>query len=69
MSSDLPTTATSSGKSVRWLSWLLGAAFLGGVVVVANHFSEERSFVRLAQEAEPVWLLAALVLQAGTYLA
>jgi Mg2+-importing ATPase len=53
----------------RWLSWLLGIAFLLGVVIAARHFSEEKAFVRLASEANPVWMLAALTLQAATYLA
>jgi hypothetical protein len=45
----------------RWLSWLLGIA--------VRYFSEEKAFVRLASEAKPVWVLAALTLQAATYLA
>ena len=53
----------------RWLSWLLGIAVLLGVVIAVRHFSEEKAFVRLASEAKPVWVLAALTLQAATYLA
>ena len=56
-------------RGARWLSWLLGAALLGAVVWAALHFSEERAFVRLAERAEPWWLVAAVVLQAGTYVA
>src|SRR5512137_1983715 len=52
-----------------WLSWLIGAALLTGVVVAARHPSEERAFVQLLEQAEPAWLLAALALQAATYLA
>jgi P-type Mg2+ transporter len=51
------------------MSWLLGVAVLAGVVIIATHFSEEQAFVRLTREAKPSWLLAALVLQAATYLA
>lgn len=51
------------------LSWLLGAALLAAVVAAALHFSEERAFVRLAERAEPWWLVVAALLQAGTYLA
>lgn len=58
-----------SSHGTRWLSWLLGAALLAAVVVAALHFSEERAFVRLAERAEPVWLVVAVLLQAGTYLA
>src|SRR5881296_1113276 len=53
----------------RWLSWLMGIAVLFGVVIAARHFSEEQAFVRLAREAKPLWVLAALTLQAATYLA
>jgi uncharacterized protein (TIRG00374 family) len=53
----------------RWLSWLLGIAVLFGVVIAARHFSEEQAFVRLAREAKPLWVVAALTLQAATYLA
>ena len=52
-----------------WLSWLLGIAVLFGVVIAATHFSEEKAFVRMASEATPLWVLAALTLQAATYLA
>ena len=52
-----------------WVSWLLGAALLAAVVAGAVHFSEERSFVRLAERAEPWWLAVAVLLQAGTYVA
>jgi Mg2+-importing ATPase len=62
-------TDRTSSHGTRWLSWLLGAALLAAVVVAALHFSEERAFVRLAERAEPVWLVVAVLLQAGTYLA
>ena len=53
----------------RWLSWLLGGAFLAAVIVAALHFSEGRAFVQLAERAEPWWLLAAVLLQTVTYIA
>jgi uncharacterized protein (TIRG00374 family) len=53
----------------RWLAWLLGIAVLFGAVIAARHFPEEQAFVRLAREAKPLWVLAALTLQAATYLA
>jgi Mg2+-importing ATPase len=52
-----------------WLSWLLAIAVLLGVVIAVTHFSEEKAFLRLAQEAKPLWVLAAFTLQAATYLA
>jgi Mg2+-importing ATPase len=39
------------------------------VIAAALHFSEAREFVRLAEKAEPWWLLVALALQAATYVA
>ena len=55
--------------SARWLSWILGIALLIAVVWGTLHFSEERAFLRLAEHAKPWWLVAALFLQAGTYMA
>jgi P-type Mg2+ transporter len=67
------TPDSSSGRleahHSQWFSWLLGIAVLLGVVIAVTHFSEEEAFVRLAREAKPLWLLAALILQAVTYLA
>ena len=62
-------TDRTSSHGARWLSWLLGAAMLVAVVAAALHFSEERAFVRLAEGAEPWWLVVAVLLQAGTYFA
>ena len=50
-------------------SWMLGGALLIAVIAAALHFSEERAFVRVAEEAKPWWLGLAVLLQAGTYLA
>ncbi len=55
--------------AARWISWIFGAAVLAVVIGAALHFSEERELIRLAERAEPAWLLVALVLQVGTYLA
>src|SRR6187402_1923698 len=58
-----------SGRSRNWLIWLIGIAFLVGVGIVATHFSEEAHIFRLALKAKLGWLAAAMVLQAGTYIA
>jgi Mg2+-importing ATPase len=55
--------------SRRWFPWLLGVAVLAGVVIIATHLSEEEAFLRLTREANPWWLVGALILQAMTYLA
>jgi uncharacterized protein (TIRG00374 family) len=67
MTPDSSTERTAQGS--RWISWFLGIAVLAGVVIAATHFSEEEAFLRLTREAKPLWLLAALTLQAATYLA
>jgi P-type Mg2+ transporter len=56
-------------RSRHLRSWLLGAALLGGVILVSIHWTEERDFARLLKHARPTWLLVAAVLQALTYLA
>ncbi len=53
----------------RWLPWLIGIAVLAAVVAAAMHFAEERAFVRLLGQIDAAWLLAAVALQALTYLA
>jgi len=60
---------TESFAKERWLPLLFGAACLGAVAIVVQHFSAEEEFARLAHQTNPVWLLAALGLQAITYLA
>lgn len=68
MARGVSTAERTGRKSSRgWLSFLLGLALLAGVIVVATHFSEEESFVRLTRQAQPAWLIAALALQAVTY--
>ena len=63
-----PATPTLGGRAARWLSWILGAAAVAAVVVVALRFSEGRQFLRIAERAEPWWLAIAFALQAATYL-
>jgi len=63
---DMPRQSSSYG---RWLSWLLGAGLLIAVIAAVLHGAEERAFARVAQEAEPWWLGAAVALQIGTYIA
>lgn len=58
-------TTTDSGTPVRWLTWLLGVGLLAVAIAGALHFSEGHEFVRLAERAEPWWLLVAVALQAA----
>ena len=56
-------------RPALWLTWLLGAAMFATVVGVALQFTDVESFTRLLTEAEPLWLVGALALQALTYMA
>jgi uncharacterized protein (TIRG00374 family) len=49
------------------LSWVPGALVLAGLVAVVSHFSEWRKFAALLETARPAWILAAVLLQAATY--
>ena len=51
----------------RTLQWLVAAAALVSVILVATHFSEGQAFVNLLRHLHPAWLVAALALQASTY--
>jgi uncharacterized membrane protein YbhN (UPF0104 family) len=62
-------TAYEKTGHAAWLSWMLGGALLVAVIAAALHFSEERAFVRVVQDAEPWWLAVAVFLQVGTYVA
>lgn len=59
----------ASHRTARWASWIFGLAMFIAVIIAALHFSEEREFLRIAERAQPWWLVVALVLQIGTYLA
>jgi Mg2+-importing ATPase len=64
-----PREEPEQRKGTRWAAWIVSLAALAAVIGVVLHFSEHRDFLQIAQRAEPRWLLAALLLQAGTYLA
>lgn len=50
------------------LSWVSGLLILAAVVLVATRFTELEHFAALLQQAEPLWLLLAFVLQCLTYI-
>jgi Mg2+-importing ATPase len=51
----------------HWRSYLFGLLLVAGVVAAVLHRSEAGEFIRLAQQAEPWWILLAFALQALTY--
>ena len=57
--------AVSGGR--RWRLWLSGALILGGLIVLVVHRGEIGQVLNLAAAAQPLWLAAALALQALTY--
>ncbi|HEU4592725.1 MAG TPA: magnesium-translocating P-type ATPase [Steroidobacteraceae bacterium] len=63
------TEARASRRRGRWLPWLTGAALLAAVCYAAVHWSDAEQAARIAERAEPWWLLVAVVLQLLTYVA
>jgi P-type Mg2+ transporter len=63
------THTVGPGRFANWLPWFLGTALVTAVAAAAFHFSDERDFVRLVEQARPLWLVLAIVVQAATYLA
>lgn len=55
--------------SGRWLSWLIGAAIFGAVVIATLQVSDATEFVRLLERVDLRWVLVAAVAQTVTYLA
>ncbi len=53
----------------RWVPWFFGLALMAAVVVFATHQSDETAFAELLLRVQPAWLLAAVLLQMGTYAA
>jgi uncharacterized membrane protein YbhN (UPF0104 family) len=50
-----------------WRSWFLAVLLIAGLVVAVLHWGDVRKFGRLVTEAKPLWLVAAGLLQLGTY--
>lgn len=71
---DAPPTSQAPPRGrrrilARGAPLLFGLACLVAVTWFAVHHAEERAFARLLVQARPAWLLVALALQAGTYVA
>lgn len=63
---------TRAGGSERrrlagWLSWVIGAALVSGVVLVGVKASQARQLWQLLQHVRPAWLGVAIVWQVLTY--
>lgn len=81
MPSDAARTARSSKSSERdresltrkvlssWRTWLLGLFLLAALAFAGFHWGDVKQFAKLLTQAEPIWLLVALVTQLLTYVA
>jgi Mg2+-importing ATPase len=65
---DRPIVRAGNGRPPVW-TWLVAASLLAAVVIAVLQRSEIETFVALAREARPLWILAACLLQGGTYVA
>jgi uncharacterized membrane protein YbhN (UPF0104 family) len=52
----------------RLRAWFVGLLLLSGLILLVTHFGELEQFVQLLRQAEPVWLVVALLLQFATYI-
>lgn len=55
-------------RSALYITWLLGAAMLAAVIAMALHVSDVESFLTLFINAQPLWLIAAVLAQVLTYI-
>lgn len=61
--------AVAQRRTWNWVLRASGLLILAAVVGIALHLGELEAFARLARQARPEWLLAALALQILTYVA
>ena len=54
-------------RAATRFGWLSGVLLLAVLVIVSTHVAEERELARLLGDAEPLWLIAAALLQLLTY--
>lgn len=48
-------------------AWFIGLLLLSGLILMVTHFGELAHFAELVRQIEPAWLIAAVILQTGTY--
>lgn len=63
----LNTAVAGKPAWYRIRTWFIGLLLLSGSLVLLTHFTELEQFTHLVRQAEPAWLVVAVVLQAATY--
>lgn len=60
--------ASANSPSHKLRMWFLGLLSLSSLVLLVTHLGELEHFAELVRQAEPAWLLLALLLQVVTYI-
>jgi glycosyltransferase 2 family protein len=60
--------AREKPRSHKLRFWFVGVLLLSSLVLLVTHLGELEHFVQLVRQAEPKWLLLALLLQVATYI-
>ncbi len=63
----LNTEVAGKPAGHRLRTWFIGLLLLSGAIFLLTHFTELEHFTQLVRQAEPAWLVLALLLQAATY--
>lgn len=61
-------SASANGVGQRIRVWFLGLLLISALILVVTHYGELEHFVALMRQAEPGWLLVAMLLQSATYI-
>lgn len=62
-----PRIKRAAAEPVRIAPWLCGALAIAALIAGVAHFGELERVAEIARRAQPLWLAAAVLLQASTY--
>lgn len=60
-----PAPGTFHWQRIR--TWFAGLLLISALILIVTHYGELEQFAKLLRQAEPAWLLVALLLQLATY--
>lgn len=60
-----PAPGTFHWQRIR--TWFAGLLLISALILIVTHYGELEQFANLLRQAEPAWLLVALLLQLATY--